>query len=394
MTVCDCGRITYWTGNRTSTRLRSEATYSRSRWRRSGSPSYQGMFSDCVTTLSPCSAEIGMNDRSRTRRRVANSTNSSRIDSNASSDQSTRSILLTHRRMWGTPSRLAMKAWRRLCSVIPRRASSRSTATSAVEAPVTMFRVYWMCPGVSAMMKRRFGVAKKRYATSMVMPCSRSAPLEVALALAVFHGRLADPIVAARRAALRDPDRTDLGHDLLEGVRVRLDRRGQVRVADRPVADLPALRLLAVLLRRELVDHVQHPVAGGHLALGGEVQVGDLDALSGDVGPDVELGPVREREDADALALVDTTVVEAPQLGSLVLRIPLPELIAEREHPLFRPGLLLVPTRPAEECVEAVLLDRLQEDRCLDPVARAVRFFLDDAARDRVGHGRHDQLQA
>jgi hypothetical protein len=38
-----------------------------------------------------------------------------------------------------------------------------------------MFRVYWMWPGVSAMMNRRFGVAKKRYATSIVMPCSRSA---------------------------------------------------------------------------------------------------------------------------------------------------------------------------------------------------------------------------
>ena len=68
-----------------------------------------------------------------------------------------------------------MNAWRRLCSVMPRRASSRRTATSAVEAPVTMFRVYWMWPGVSAMMNRRFGVAKKRYATSIVMPCSRSA---------------------------------------------------------------------------------------------------------------------------------------------------------------------------------------------------------------------------
>ena len=35
-----------------------------------------------------------------------------------------------------------------------------SSATSAVEAPVTMLRVYWMCPGVSAMMNLRRGVAK------------------------------------------------------------------------------------------------------------------------------------------------------------------------------------------------------------------------------------------
>ena len=39
-------------------------------------------------------------------------------------------------------------------------ASTRTIARSAVEAPVTMFRVYWMCPGVSAMMNLRRGVAK------------------------------------------------------------------------------------------------------------------------------------------------------------------------------------------------------------------------------------------
>ena len=35
-----------------------------------------------------------------------------------------------------------------------------SSARSAVEAPVTMLRVYWMWPGVSAMMNLRVGVAK------------------------------------------------------------------------------------------------------------------------------------------------------------------------------------------------------------------------------------------
>ncbi|COZ82947.1 Uncharacterised protein [Mycobacterium tuberculosis] len=29
-----------------------------------------------------------------------------------------------------------------------------------MDAPVTMLRVYWMCPGVSAMMNFRLGVAK------------------------------------------------------------------------------------------------------------------------------------------------------------------------------------------------------------------------------------------
>ena len=110
--------------------------------------------------MSPRSAEIGTNVMSRTRRRVANSSNSTRISSNRASEKSTRSILLTHTMRWGTPSSVARNAWRRLCSVIPLRASSRISATSAVEAPVTMLRVYWMCPGVSAMMNLRRGVAK------------------------------------------------------------------------------------------------------------------------------------------------------------------------------------------------------------------------------------------
>ena len=58
------------------------------------------------------------------------------------------------------PSSALMNAWRFDCSSTPLRASSRITARSAVEAPVTMLRVYCWCPGQSAMMKRRFGVAK------------------------------------------------------------------------------------------------------------------------------------------------------------------------------------------------------------------------------------------
>ena len=64
---------------------------------------------------------------------------------------------------------------RRVCVRTPWRASIRITATSAVEAPVTMFRVYCSCPGVSATINFRRSVEKNRYATSIVIPCSRSA---------------------------------------------------------------------------------------------------------------------------------------------------------------------------------------------------------------------------
>ncbi len=52
-----CGRITYCTGKRASIRLRSEAMCTSSRWCSSEGPSYQGMASLRVTTLSPVSAD-------------------------------------------------------------------------------------------------------------------------------------------------------------------------------------------------------------------------------------------------------------------------------------------------------------------------------------------------
>ena len=39
-------------------------------------------------------------------------------------------------------------------------ASTADLAIVLVDAPVTMLRVYWVCPGVSAMMNFRLGVAK------------------------------------------------------------------------------------------------------------------------------------------------------------------------------------------------------------------------------------------
>ena len=62
--------------------------------------------------------------------------------------------------MCGMPSSDAMNAWRLVCSSTPLRASTSTIARSAVDAPVTMLRVYCTWPGVSAMMNERFAVAK------------------------------------------------------------------------------------------------------------------------------------------------------------------------------------------------------------------------------------------
>ena len=93
-------------------------------------------------------------------RREANSEYCATISLKRASEKSTRSILFTATTTCGMPSREAMKEWRQVCSITPLRASIRMMARLAVEAPVTMLRVYWMWPGVSAMMNLRRGVAK------------------------------------------------------------------------------------------------------------------------------------------------------------------------------------------------------------------------------------------
>jgi hypothetical protein len=125
-----------------------------------------------------------------------------------------------------------------------------------------------------------------------------------------------------------------------------------------------------------------------------EVDRRQVDALVLDVLPDVELGPVRQREDADALAEVDATVVEVPELRPLVLRVPLAELVAEREHPLLRARLVLVAPGAAEGRGEPILLERVEQHRRLDPVAGAVRRLLHQAALQRLRHAGDEELDA
>src|SRR3954452_18781095 len=360
--------------------------------------------------------------------------------------------------MWGTPSSDAMNAGRFVCSTTPLRASTRTIARSAVDAPVTMLRVYCTWPGVSARMNERRAVAKYRYATSIVIPCSRSArrpsvrrerssapsrpwrssswsarialaswsrrpisvdlpsstepavarrsrseraivprplplPLEVAGNLAVLHRGLADAIVGARLAALGDLRRRDLGDHVVQRGRGRRDGAGAAHVADRAVPDARAERLLAVDELHVGRQRVEHAVAAEHLALVGEVDRGHLEALPDDVLPHVELGPVAQREDAHVLAAADAPVVDAPQLGARAARVPLAEVVAEGEDALLGPRALLVAPRAAERRVEAVLLDRVEQRRRLEAVARGVRPGLLDhaAAVDRLLHRGDDE---
>ena len=117
----------------------------------------------------------------------------------------------------------------------------------------------------------------------------------------------------------------------------------------------------------------------------GEVERDDGNLFEMDVVPDVELGPVGEREDADALAGADAAVEEDPQLGALVLRIPLAGAIAEGEDALLGAGFFFVAARAAEGCVEAVRAQAVEQSLRLQQSAAALGAELDGVGA--VGEG-------
>src|SRR5690606_21943579 len=108
-----------------------------------------------------------------------------------------------------------------------------------------------------------------------------------------------------------------------------------------------------------------------------QIQGYDVDVLEIRVEPDVELGPVRKRKDADALPLVDATVVQVPKLRALVLRIPLPVAITKGINALLGPAPLFVTPRATECCIESVLAQGLQEPLSLHHVRVDFRAMSD-----------------
>src|SRR5207245_1720631 len=117
-----------------------------------------------------------------------------------------------------------------------------------------------------------------------------------------------------------------------------------------------------------------------HRALLGEVQRDDRDLVQIDVLPDVQLGPVRDREHAQAFALALARVVQTPEFGALQLRVPAMLFRTDREDALFRARFFFVAPGAAERRIEAVVVERLLQALGLPDVGvyrRAVRKRID-----------------
>ena len=153
------GRLTHCTGKRNGEAVPA-AISTDSRWSSRLGPRYQDSRSEQRATLSPWRAESGIARTEISPSAEANAEKSVAIRLNRSSAKPTRSILLTASTRWRMPSRKQMKACRLVCARMPLRASTRITASSQLDAPVAMLRVYCSWPGVSATMKARLAVAK------------------------------------------------------------------------------------------------------------------------------------------------------------------------------------------------------------------------------------------
>ena len=94
------------------------------------------------------------------------------------------------------------------------------------------------------------------------------------------------------------------------------------------------------------------------LAVACEIERDDRDAFAPRVGPDVDLGPMQDRMDAQMRARRRRGVELVPELRRLVAHVPSAFETARREHALLRARRLLVAADAGDQAVELVLGER------------------------------------
>ena len=145
-----------------------------------------------------------------------------------------------------------------------------------------------------------------------------------------------------------------------------------------------------------IVNHDQRTVALDHRSRRREVERHHRNALLIDVVPDVELGPIRQRKNADAFAAALAAIIDAPWLGALALRIPQMIGAAKGEHTFLGTRCLLVAAGAAECGIEAIMIERLPQRLRLHHVGMQFRSagYRIDAASEALFVDMHDQIEA
>src|SRR5471030_2823057 len=225
-------------------------------------------------------------------------------------------------------------------------------------------------------------------------------PLEITLTFLFFH-RACAIVIDDPALAFGSSRQEHFLNDVGQAGGLGLDRARQRVVAKCAETDFLFDDALLVLITEVIeeaivVDHDPGAIHLDDIAFGREVQRHDRDTFQVDVLPDIQLGPVRQREYTNRLAFVDVAVVDVPQLGALVLRIPAVLVVAEGVHTLFGAGLLFVTAGATKGSVEAVLVQSLLEALGFHDVSvlgAAVGERV-DALRHAIGVYVHQQVQA
>ena len=127
--------------------------------------------------------------------------------------------------------------------------------------------------------------------------------------------------------------------------------------------------LVAVFFRQTvIIRHDELSVDVHHGTFLGKVKWDNGDIFQTDVLPNIQFGPVAEREYPDAFSLADTGVVDVPQFRTLVLRVPLVEFVAERKDTFLGTRFLLVAAGSTEGGIEFVFVKSMKQGLCLHQV--------------------------
>jgi hypothetical protein len=113
--------------------------------------------------------------------------------------------------------------------------------------------------------------------------------------------------------------------------------------------------------------------ASHHHSRLGEVHRHNGNLFQMNIVPHVELGPVGKGKYPDALALVDSTIVDIPKLGPLILGVPLAERIPKGVNAFLGARLFLIPAGSAEGCVKSAGRQRIEERPGLQQTAALLR---------------------
>src|SRR6056297_989761 len=177
--------------------------------------------------------------------------------------------------------------------------------------------------------------------------------LEVPQSFSVFHGSFA-ALVVGPSASFGGAGGGNLLNNVLYAAGRRLHPAGTGHIPDGAEAYLDLFGLFAVLQMVVVAQSQDGAIAAHDLALMAEVEAGHINALQGDVLPHVKLGPVGYGKYPEVLAHLFLAVEDVPQLGALVLRVPLAKAVSEAEKTFLGTGLLFITARAAHGRVELV----------------------------------------